>query len=247
MHTRLSHVVIPTAAAMVIALVAFSLGNWQSRRADEKTALKQAVEQARQLPPIGVEQIAPEIFDRRLVRLTGRWQSEKTIYIDNRTYKGTAGFHVLTPLKISDGVVLVLRGWVKRDVQDRTKLPDIDQGPPSTDNVTIVGFAQAELQQSYALGEQPKYGANDRLWQSATIASFGQWSGLALKPYVIRQIASNDSDELVRDWAIFNVDVGKHQGYALQWYSLSGLSIALWIWFVGLRKFRKKQVDDDRS
>jgi cytochrome oxidase assembly protein ShyY1 len=36
------------------------------------------------------------------------------------------------------------------------------------------------------------------------------------------------------------VDVDKHRGYALQWYSLAALSAALWLWFVVLKRIFSK-------
>jgi surfeit locus 1 family protein len=45
---------------------------------------------------------------------------------------GQPGFYVLTPLQLegSDGVVLVQRGWVPRNFQDRSLLPPV-QTPPA--------------------------------------------------------------------------------------------------------------------
>jgi surfeit locus 1 family protein len=235
---------IPTIVAIVAAWSALSLGNWQTRRGDEKAELKVQIEQGKALPAISISEVSAVTHDKRRVKLTGVLLSDKTIFIDNRTHKGKAGFHVLTPLKIGEAVVLINRGWIARDVADRTKLPQlnvIDQ------TVSIVGLSQAELVQSYELARADKPKQDDRLWQSASIAEFAQWSSLTLKPFVVRQTEApvnitgvEISDGLVRDWAALNTDVDKHRGYAVQWYSLSALSVVLWVWFVLVKRLIKK-------
>jgi surfeit locus 1 family protein len=237
--------VIPTVAALAVALSALTLGNWQTRRGDDKERLKVQIEQAKALPPIGATEVSDATHDKRRVQLTGVLLEDKTIYIDNRTHKGQAGFHVVTPLKIDNLTVLVLRGWTVRDVADRTRLP---QRKAIVEPVSLVGLSQADFIKSYELGKAAKPGAEDKLWQSATIDDVAKWSGLSLGPFVVRQTEELKSaaglpmaDGLVRDWAAFNTDVDKHRGYAVQWYSLSGLSVALWVWFVVVRRLIKKK------
>jgi surfeit locus 1 family protein len=236
--------VIPTVAALAVALSAFTLGNWQTRRGNEKEQLKVQIEQAKTMPPIGANEVTALTHDKRRVALKGVLLEDKTIYIDNRTHKGQAGFHVVTPLKIEGLIVLVVRGWIVRDVADRAKLP---QRKIFVEPVSIVGLTQADLIKSYELGKPIKPNPEDKLWQSATIQDVAQWSGLSLSPFVVRQTEELKSaagapidDGLVRDWAAFNTDVDKHRGYAVQWYSLSGLSVALWVWFVVIRRLIKK-------
>jgi surfeit locus 1 family protein len=237
--------VIPTVVALSVALSAFTLGNWQTRRGDEKEQLKAQIELAKALPPIAANEVTALTHDKRRVQLEGVLLEDKTIYIDNRTHKGQAGFHVLTPLKMGGATVLILRGWIVRDVADRTKLPP---RKIIAEPVSLVGLSQADLIKSYELGKAIKPGPEDRLWQSATIDEISQWSGLSLSQFVVRQSEALKTasgvvidDGLVRDWAAFNTDVDKHRGYAVQWYSLSSLSVALWVWFVVVRRLIKKK------
>ena len=54
----------------------------------------------------GVEEWQP-------VSMRGVWLADRTILIDNRVHGGRPGYHVMTPLRLDDGeVVLVRRGWV---------------------------------------------------------------------------------------------------------------------------------------
>jgi surfeit locus 1 family protein len=232
---------LPSIAAFLIALVAITLGNWQTRRGDEKVVLKSQIERGQAMPPIGASEVTLQTHASRRVQIEGEWIEDKTVFIDNRTHKGIAGFHVLTPLKIVSGKhVLVLRGWVARDLKDRTKRPQLQ---PVRGTRKVVGLSQPDVPQSYELGKPWIPSKQDYLWQNASREIYSTWSGLTLEGFVLRQTEAliGIDDGLVREWAAFNVDEDKHRGYAVQWYSLGALSGVLWVWFVLIKKILKKK------
>ena len=51
--------------------------------------------------------------------------------------------------------------------------------------------------------------------------------------------AANPGDGLARDWPAPAADVHKHYGYAFQWFSLSALTVILYVWFQVLRPRRR--------
>jgi surfeit locus 1 family protein len=103
---------------VVVAMAATArLGLWQLDRAAQKTAIGQAWRERAQLEPLPSSQLPREPTDmatslhRRIV-IEGRWLPRSTLYLDNRTLHGLAGFVVVTPLLIAPGdAVLVQRGW----------------------------------------------------------------------------------------------------------------------------------------
>lgn len=188
-------------------------------------------------------EIDPASLQGRRVAARGELLPRWTVFVDNRTHNGIAGFHVLSPLRItgSDRHVLVLRGWVASDPRERTRLPDL--GTPAAE-VEIEGIAERDLEKALELGRSPPPGPHDRLWQNADIASFARWSGLAMQPIVVRETvaprigAAVFDDGLVRDWPDPGSGVDRHLGYAFQWYALAVLAAGLWVRFVlfGRRK-----------
>ena len=124
----------PLLAGLLVIAVTVSLGNWQQRRALEKTELQAVLDAAALHPAAAVTASAPVGAPRdgadpgvslgQRVLLEGEWLTSAGIFLDNRTYAGRAGYHVLTPLRLADGsgVVLVNRGWVATGA-DRTALP----------------------------------------------------------------------------------------------------------------------------
>lgn len=241
---------VPSVAAAVVIAVTVSLGNWQGRRAEEKLQMQRQDEAAELAAPVslGPMPASPAQVDTLLARratVRGRFLPELAVYLDNRTYKGIAGFHVLTPLRIEgDGQgpaamhVLVLRGWVAGDPRERTAVPLV---PTPAEPVEVTGLVERELPQALELQRSGPPGPQQRIWQNVTLAAYRSWSGLLLQPLVLREIgpargqAGPLDDGLVRDRPRPGLDVGMHRGYEFQWYSLALTTAMLWLWFVVLR------------
>ena len=94
--------------------ILISLGTWQLHRLTwkEDLILMRQAELAR--PPISLKSpstVKPEAFRR--VELRGRFLHKKEILVGPISYYGRAGWHIVTPLQLVSGdIVLVNRGWV---------------------------------------------------------------------------------------------------------------------------------------
>jgi len=215
-------------AAIIVALVALSLGNWQSHRAEEKQRL--ASEQALQasLPPLDIqslsEGIAPAHF--RSVRVTGSFIAQWPIYLDNRPYQGKAGFYLLMPFKLKDSekTLLVMRGWLPRDTQNRIQLP-ITPTPEGV--LQLEGKVRESVGRVMQLGSEPAL-QSGVIRQNFEVAELSKVSGLKLENFIIEQI-SDTEDGLIRDWPQPSLGMEKHRGYAFQWY---GLAVTALLFFI---------------
>ena len=240
--------------ALVVVALGASLGLWQLRRADQKAAMQAGMERAAAAAPVdiaaalrdadvGLDQAAAA-FDGKRVTARGILEARHTIFLDNRTRQGIAGFHVLSPLRLagSDRAVLVLRGWAPRDPADRKRLPPV---PTPAEPVQVEGMALTRLAQPMMLGEDPDPSPGDGLWQHFEYGKFERWSGLAVLPVIIRQtVEPAYRDGLARDWNQPGVSVDRHHGYAFQWFALA--AAALVFWGVLLRRHLKgSDVHDD--
>jgi cytochrome oxidase assembly protein ShyY1 len=225
---------IPFIAAVVVALVALTLGNWQSRRAEEKQNL--ANEQALQaaLPPLDMqllgESAAPANF--RAVQVMGSFLSQWPIYIDNRPYQGQAGFYLLMPFKIKESgkIIIIMRGWLPRDTQDRQKLPIT---PTPQGIVKLEGIIRPSVGHVMQLGSEQALLAGV-IRQNFEVAELSKASGLQLENIIVEQ-TSDSSDGLTRDWPQPSLGMDKHRGYAFQWY---GLAVTALLFFIatGLKR-----------
>ncbi|MBI5278521.1 MAG: SURF1 family protein [Burkholderiales bacterium] len=222
------------AAALAGVAVTLALGSWQWGRAQEKEALQEAIVRLGQMKPLDGQQLAaapdlPALVHRAVV-LTGRWQAQHTVFLDNRQVDGRPGFFVVTPLCLEGGrhCFLVQRGWAPRDFQDRLRLPPV-QTP--ADPVTVYGRLApppAKLYEFDAAGEGP-------IRQNLEMAAFRAETRLPLADMSVLELGPS-SQGLSRNWPQPASGSHKNYGYAFQWWALAGLIAFLYVWFQFIRR-----------
>ncbi len=235
-HFRLNW--LPLIAMALVITTAISLGNWQTRRAEEKLAIEQAIIARSQLAPLDAATIKPgqQPEEFRRVKAEGEFVADWPLYLENRPHGAQSGFYLLMPLRIAESgdVVLVARGWFPRDPADRTRIPDV---PVPTGRQQIEGSVRSHTTRVMQLGEASavKPGA---ILQNIEPASFAAASGLHTQAFIIEQL--NDThDGLVRDWPAPSAGVEKHRGYAFQWYALAAAAFLFYL-ITGIRRARKR-------
>lgn len=228
-----------TAAAVLVAGVTFSLGQWQLRRAAQKQNLQLAIEtQSNQFILKAADLADPSVLKdavHRRATLKGLWRADHTVFLDNRQMNGKTGLIAITPL-VLDGtgqIILVQRGWALRNFTDRSRLPDI-QTP--SELVTVRGRIAPPPSKLYAF----KGVESGRLRQNIDIDAFSREIALPLMALSVVQTGPAD-DGLLRDWAAPNVGIDKHYGYAFQWFGLFALVLGLYVWFQLINPWRLKR------
>ncbi len=231
-------------AAMLVSALTARLGVWQLDRAAQKEALHQQVLQRGQLPPLTLPDLARDaeqaaLQHARPVTLTGRWLPQGTVYLENRQMRGRPGFYVVTPLLLAPGdAVLVQRGWLPRDLMDRTRVPAVTT--PADATVTLRGRIAPPPSRLYDFDGA----ASGPIRQNLDLDAQARTLGLALRPLSVMQTDAEDlpaepasaaHPALLRDWPVPSAGIEKHHGYAAQWFVLSALSVVLYVWFQILR------------
>ena len=222
-----------TLAAVLGLVVTASLGQWQLRRAAEKLALLAAIDGQASKPTLDALALEKSPDLQALVHqpaaLRGTWDAAHTVYLDNRQMRDRVGFFVMTPLVLEGArsAIVVQRGWVARDFQNRSHLLVV-QTPPGV--VEVQGRIALPPSKLYAPGqEQP--GA---IRQNLELTAYKAETGLPLMAMTLQQTGAA-SEGLLRDWSVVNSGVDKHYGYAAQWFALAALIAGLYLWFVILR------------
>ena len=233
MNPRARFALITLATLLGISLTT-SLGFWQLNRADQKQALQASMDAPGNSRLVDSRSLLaaadPASLQYQHASLTGQWLAEQTLYLDNRQMNDKQGLYVVTPLQLEGGpIVLVQRGWVARNFIDRSSLPVL-QSPPGL--LEIEGRIAAVPSRLYQFG-----GAETgRIRQNLDLAAFSAESGLALLPVSVQQTGAA-SDGLLREWPQAGAGVETHYGYAFQWFALSALITALYVWFQIVRRF----------
>lgn len=212
---------VPSVAALAMVALTLSLSSWQTRRGDEKAA-RQALLDSRSLAPVlevtGAERASDPILFRR-VRAQGVFMAETQFFVDNRQHGGRAGFHVITPLQLSRGeVLLVNRGWIAR-TSAYPAPPEV--AVPSGAQV-VEGLASLPPKRVLELSSQVVSG---RVWQNLSVERYAALSAKPVVPVVV--LAAYPGLVPVQE----KPDAGeaKHREYALTWLSLAITTVVLWV------------------
>jgi surfeit locus 1 family protein len=225
---------------VTIALVALgvSLGNWQIRRAAEKTALQATLHARMTQAPLTLDggPVDPAALAWRRVIVSGAFIPNWTLFLDNQPLAGRSGFILVAPFRIagSNRVVLVERGWAARDPAAHDRVP---QAPPPAGVQMIEGMATVRAPRAMQLGA-PAPLTPGAIVQNLDPAGFARASRLDVLPVMVEQTGGS-TPALVRTWPGPDIDVGRHKGYAFQWYALAAMAFIYFV-ITGFRRASKQ-------
>jgi surfeit locus 1 family protein len=205
-------------ATLAAILVLIALGTWQLERRAWKHAILERIAAHMASPPVDLpdEISTPADWDYRPVQVTGRLLHDREMPLSARSYQGSIGYQIVTPLQRSDGAgaVLVNRGWVPVDKLDPAARP----GSQPDGEVTVTGIARVP-----AIGGwmAPDNRPADNVWYSVDFAAMAAHAGLpAVAPVVVE--AGPTAPGTLPVGGQTNVNIAdNHLQYALTWYSLA--------------------------
>lgn len=200
------------------------LARWQQGRAEEKSLLQAEFIQRMKAPARDLSGSDRDADALRYTRATakGRWHDTAQIFIDNKTDGGSAGYHLITPLKLgeSDTYVLVNRGWIARSAA----YPNPPAIASNAREVEIAGLITLPTQKFLELSGDTVQGA---VWQNLTIERYRAHTKLDVLPFVL--MASEPADGLRPVTLRPDAGVDKHREYMFTWYALAATIVVLWV------------------
>jgi len=216
--------------------VFFSLGSWQIKRAEGKQALQDSIDSRKNAVEIIMRSSMIDLQNIYYspVRAVGHYDVDYEILIDSEVHQGRAGYHVLTPLVLSDeqAVIMVNRGWVPVG-RSRQVLPNISV--PSGE-LTVFGVISPHKSKPALILDKANLGVT-KVWAYFDADAYALKTGYNLLPAVIL-MDENKGNGYIRDWPKYNAKVGMHLGYAVQWYFFAAV-----VFFTYLAvNFKKKSV-----
>jgi cytochrome oxidase assembly protein ShyY1 len=229
-----------TLAVVAAIVVMINLGLWQLRRLDERRQFNATVEERIDRPAADLDDLVPadaDVADDRLadvewrpVVASGRYLGEEAVHVVNRSQGGRAGDHVVTPLLLDDGrILLVARGFVPLDT---------DAAPAPSREVTVEGrLRRSQVRRTGALSD-PATGALTAA-QRLDIPRLAPQLPGDVVPMYIELTASQppESGDFPQPIAAPELGEGPHLSYAVQWFLFS--AIAAVGWTLAVRKSRR--------
>jgi surfeit locus 1 family protein len=216
---------IPTLATLLLMPLLLGLGFWQLDRAQQKRILEQQLTQTN--IPLTLEQISsyPNVTLRyRRLQVSGHFDNQHLIYLDNKTYQHHPGIHVLTPFIVqgTNKILLVNRGFLP--LLDRTHLPFV---PTSTQPRNLSGIINFPSK-AFLLKKERSATNWPLLIQGLDLKDLELKLQTPLYPFILMQ-ENKDETNLVREWHQVNFPSYRHTGYAFQWFGLALTLIIIYL------------------
>ena len=185
--------------AGLIAALCISAGVWQLGRLEQRRARNAVLKARLALPPLEVRPaLGADSARWRRVVATGVYDFGAERTWPGRSFEGTPGVALITPLRLADGsAVLVDRGWVYSP--DAFHVDHNTYREPATATVTGIAFVTPR-------------GRGD-----VDVAGF--------LPFVIQVVGRDPASGLPRRWPAPVFDNGPHLSYAIQWFSFALIAL----------------------
>ncbi|HET8701074.1 MAG TPA: SURF1 family protein [Nitrococcus sp.] len=231
---------VPTLAVVLVLPLLTALGFWQIQRAKETQAYLHSLQAGRHAVAVNLNAGLPKYstVHHQLVIAGGRYDSTHQFLLDNQPYEGRIGYHVLTPLRLSNGgpAVLVDRGWVDASL-NRNILPDISVSEAER---SVRGVVDKGPAVGIRLGQT--YVGNGNWPQRIEYMDFSYIARslpYQIAPYLIR-LDPHAADGFIREPPKPAMGPEKNLGYAAQWFAMATAVVVIYI----LVNFKRRSHDD---
>lgn len=202
------------------------LGVWQlERRVWKRDLIAQRTAQSA-LPAVSIDRVPVDwtAFEFRHVRADGAFLRSKDMRLVARTYKGEVGVEIVTPLRLTGGgVVLVNRGWAPKNWSDRK------DGDAVAETVSVEGLLRRGGRPNrFTPDNDPARGA----WYFVDVPAMAKASGLnGVRPYVLEAAAGPAGAGYPIGGRTRTALPNNHLQYALTWFALAVVLVAIYIAF----------------
>lgn len=224
-----------TLATMLCIPLFIHLGMWQYNKAEQKQVLQAQYDangaELKQGLPADLSDVESMRYQQLV--LDGEYLTQYQILLDNQVEGESAGYHVITPLKLNnqDQVVLIDRGWIAA-TDNHSDLPAIETpvGPQK-----VQGQIWVPSKKFYTLAPQTSSDNKwQSLWQNMDMVAYAKAVPFKVAPVVLRMSPDN-SGGFVRNWVRPDDRIATHLGYAYQWFGFAAAALGIYL-FVSFKR-----------
>ena len=239
--------VVAAALVLAAAAVCIQLGFWQLDRLAERQERNATVEEALDRSPlpfpgegVTLARSDPAVADNRPAEVRGTFIPEGTLLLRGRFYQGRPGVHLVTPLRLEEGdLLLVNRGWV--GAPDGVSAEAVPPPPPGEQRIR--GILQRLPVD--AEGGQPLRRVTDGVeyltLRRPDLTAVRAELGEEVLPVYLQELRDAPPDARPQPVPLAELDEGPHLMYAVQWFGFAAVFVIGLAVFVFLRWRRREQ------
>jgi surfeit locus 1 family protein len=233
---------VPVITTIFCLCVLLGLGTWQIMRHNEKNILLSSIRDHMVAPPLDARLKPPlgdatwKSLDYKPVMLQGVWGHVQQIKIAPRTFEGAVGYHLLVPLVLRDGqIVMVNRGFVPEGQA---------LFPPDPEKVFAVqGVARIPetLKPRGFHDNEPSRG----VWTWADLAAMRHELGVnSLAPVIVYEARETGRESHPIGGVVPLPSHNRHREYALTWFALATTLLGVFMIYSAPKPEKVKQTDE---
>lgn len=225
----------PSFFALLAFLLLLGLGTWQVQRLGWKERLIAARHAAVTAPPIPLPRSleAAQGLEYRHVSATGSFVNDRELFLGATDEDGHAGYHVITPLRLADGAVLLVdRGFIPED----RKAPVSRAEGELQGTVTVTGLIRLApaAKPAWFL---PDNSVERNYWIWVDIPAMAKAARLdRVLPFYIDADATPNPGGLPIGGQTRLELPNNHLQYAITWYALAAALAVIYILFIRRRR-----------
>lgn len=202
-------------------LILLSLGLWQIERLQWKTGIMAQLDTLYASDPMENRINYNDLTGSQSMLygyVQGTLESEKTILLKPKTYKGKIGSHVITPFKLTSGeYILVNQGWLPEEAEAT---------PPTIRTMQLPGILRKPQDNQFT----PENSPYDNIWNQINITQMAyHWrmGDTPVSPMVLYATApiSSEITPIFNKWYPRN----KHKAYAIFWFSMAFIYCVIFV------------------
>ena len=236
---------VSTVITLLCIVLFIKLGLWQYHKAESKRNIELQYQTS-----LGKEEAAlidyldyPEQLQYHKVKVTGWYESQYQILIDNQVEGNQAGFHVVTPLKI-DGTnryVLVNRGWIAGSANH----DDLPAFTTPVDEQTISGMLWIPSDKIFTLESPENVSQNieqkwSLVWQHLDMKKYHALAPIKVLDVIIKLDPQQAQGGFVRNWQLPPSRIMTNLSYAYQWFGFAFAAFAIYL-YTSITKTKKEE------
>ena len=231
--------VLGTVAVLVVAGLCIRLGVWQLDRRADRLQRNQAVAERMADEPVALS-VAPTDttgLTYRRATVSGPVDNERSIILAGRSRNGAPGVHVLAPVRLTPGAVLVDRGWLPAPDAATVDLSAVRLVEPVRAEGVLVPFPDVDLGRS-ADGFRTQWFRVDgdaiRRQYPYPVSPLYLVATAPVRPAAAPDGPADATGDTLRAGAPVppgppHLEPGPHLSYAIQWFSFAAIFLIGWI------------------
>jgi surfeit locus 1 family protein len=227
--------IIGSVLVLIVAATCVRLGFWQLDRLHQKRERNTRLQERMASPPVALTSIPHDSTGwlERTVQLSGVLDHDRSIVLPGRAFRGTPGVHVLTPLLLEGGAILVDRGWLPAADGATVDLDAIVPPPALAATGVVLPFPGEEPGARRFEAPEPQNRASAggfrRVWFELDPTAMRNQFPYPLAPFEVQLLPADGTPTYPVRMEMPPLDEGPHLGYAIQWFSFATIAVGGWI------------------